>query len=788
MSESDERIVVWQRATAREREDSAAIAAWSKTVAARVAASGGTVLAHVSGTVVASFPPGDVGDAVEVALDLLDAAEDENVDVACGVAFGPVLDEGIATGAAIEAAESLAVRARAGEVLLDPSARDRARGLFLFARTIGGGAQERRAASVDRTHPRRDTSTAAIARLGPIPITPVTEALLPTFCAALDDARPALVLLRGPVGAGAVELTRAARLELTPAVVVELGGATNGVAPLASLRAALAIDGGAQMLVATLDEHERAALDDVLAGALIDHHAVLAAMLIAIERAGGAVWFLLSPLVGVDAATLSVVLAAYNASRAVACIARVGIDTPLPPEIDDVVNRVDLTLPPLRTADARVVARSVLGEATPIDVARRVAVLGGETPASVLEAARALIGAGDLVLDSESKERRFVWRGAERGGVQALALDALLAERLDQLDDESRRVLELVTQMPEWAPRAMLDALAAADGIRPRAIPRSLDRLTREGWLGAGENPRPASSFLRRFVGSASPPARVAEVHRFVAAQLPESARDAELCERALHLVLGGREAEGIPGLMIAAEALIAADYGGAATQLALVVLGTSVGGDHRRVAQEIVARFPTRHVRGTDAIGIEAPSVELAIPPEVLDEPSPAEFEAEMFPVDAPAVIDAPDADASQAETFLHLELRDAIRRRDYESLDSLAERAIAIGSDRKGVARIRALAAALRGDHAGAQARLDRMHDARAPMDRRALLTEAMVALRAGRKSHAIRLALRALAEARRAADERGEAVALFTLAACFRAMGRPNDAALLEARVDA
>jgi hypothetical protein len=61
-------------------------------------------------------------------------------------------------------------------------------------------------------------------------------------------------------------------------------------------------------------------------------------------------------------------------------------------------------------------------------------------------------------------------------------------------------------------------------------------------------------------------------------------------------------------------------------------------------------------------------------------------------------------------------------------------------------------------------------------------------MVALRAGRAPSAVRLALSALADARRAADERGEAVALFTLAACFRALGRPNDAALLESRVDA
>lgn len=806
MSESGDKIVVWQRAVPRTRDGSGALAAWSKQVAARFAASGGAVLAHVSGTVVACFPPSDVGDAVEVALDVLDEAEDADVTVSFGVAFGALAyDAGIATGAAIESAESLSVRAREGEVVLDPAARDRARGLFLFSRTVGAGAQANRAASIDRTHPRRDTATAAIARLGGIPITPATEALLPTLTSALGSNPPALALLRGPVGAGAVELVRAARAALAPAILVELGGATSGIAPLGSLRAALTRDPGAQMLVSHLLDPERAPLDRVLAGELVAHEPVRTALALAVERAGGAVWFLFSPLVAMDGATLSLVAALKRDDRAVACIARVGIETPLPPELDEMTDRVELTLPPLRTSDARVVAQAVLGEATPVDVARRVAVLGGDSPASVLEAARAMIGAGDLVMDTESAERRFVWRGAPRSGVQAIALDALLAERLDQLDDESRRLLELVTLMPEWGPRSMLDALAAADGLRARMVPRSLDRLIREGWLSPGEVPRPASSFLRRFVSSACPPARTAEVHRFVAGQLPASSRVAQDCERALHLVLGGREAEGVAGLLAAADALVAAGYGSSAAQLALVVLATDAPFADRERAQTILLAFPRRHLGVQGDVGTDAPSVEIALPLDMIDRnprsatippPRRSEPPTQVVPLDAHEEIEdelevAPanePAEAVDEETELHLELRDAIRRRDFDALDRLAERAIAVGSDMHAVARIRAIASALRGDLAGAQQRLDRMNTSETLRDRRALLAEAMVALRGGRHGPAIRLGLRALADARRAADERGEAVALFTLAACFRAAGRPNDAALLEARVDA
>ena len=787
MSETGERIVVWQRATAQARDGHAALASWSKQVSARFAASGGVVLAHLSGTVVASYPASDVGDAVEVALDLLDDSDEAGVTLSFGVAFGLLTEEsGTITGPAIESAESLAVRARPSEVLLDPLARDRARGLFLFARTVGSGAQANRAASIDRTHPRRDTSTAAMAQLGAIPITPATQALLPSLVAALTGDRPAIVLLRGPVDAGAVELIQSARAEISPAVVVELGGATSGIAPLASLRTALVRDPGAQMLVLPLDDRERAPLDAVLRGELVAHEQVRATLASAIERAGGTVWFLLSPLALMDAATLALVASLKIELSSVACIARSGVDSPLPPELEAISDRVELTLPPLRTSDARVVAQAVLGEATPVDVARRVAVLGGDTPASVLEAARALIGAGDLVIDTESEDRRYVWRNAPRPGVKAIALDALLAERLDQLDDESRRMLELVTWVPEWAPRSMLDALAALDGLRARAVPRSLDRLVREGWLSAGETPQPASSFLRRFVGAASPPARIAEVHRFVAAQIPPTEHVAEDAERALHLVLGGREIDGIPDLMRAAELLVANGYGGAAWQLAIVVLGTEGAAAFAERAQKIVEAFPRRHLAATE-IGTDAPSVEMPLPEEALKvdvtlrrEPEP---HTELQVLDAVADV---AEESESVEIELHTELRDAIRRRDFAALDGLAERAIAMGSDIKAVARIRALAAALRGDLTGAQQRLDRIEAA--PNDRRALLAEAMVALRGGRRQPATRLALRALADARRARDERGEAVALFTLAACFRAAGRPNDAALLEARVDA
>jgi hypothetical protein len=460
------------------------------------------------------------------------------------------------------------------------------------------------------------------------------------------------------------------------------------------------------------------------------------------------------------------------------------------------------------------------------DVARRVAVLGGDTPLGVVEAARAMIGSGDLVLEDD----RFVWRSTPRGGVRALALDVLVAERLELLDDESRRVLEAIAVMPDGSPRSLVDAIAGSDGVRPRSIARGLERLTREGWLdlrNADVAPRPVSSFVRRFVVSAVPPARAAELHRFVAAALAARVSGsteavAMAAERAIQLVEGGREDEAAP--MLVQIAALARDTGHSASagQLALAVLRSSATGEPRAAAQAIARELavvrgetelsPSRRApRDTDPITLRhrsvakaeteaertsappiAASAPITEPPsDPPTDPPLTEPPSDLLALDSngdPATEDRPIPLDPEEDSDLLGDVRDAIRRRDFDALERLAERAIAEGSDMAAVARLRALAEALRGDLAGAQRRLDRARAQNTPRDRRALLAEAMVALRAGRVPGAVRLSLSALADARRAADARGEAVALFTLAACFRALGRQNDAALLESRVDA
>src|SRR5262249_55008430 len=155
---------------------------------------------------------------------------------------------------------------------------------------------------------------------------------------------------------------------------------------------------------------------------------------------------------------------------------------------------------------------------------------------------------GDLVRDGDA----FRWRGAPRGGASAIALEEVIAERLETLDDESRRFLECICVAPEGAARELIEDVAGLDGLTERARARSEARLAREAWLtpegqwpvistvataasgsgtrtgattgsdggsgavqAAGDRaarPHPSSSSLRRVLVRAMPPARLGEL------------------------------------------------------------------------------------------------------------------------------------------------------------------------------------------------------------------------------------------------------------------------------------
>nr|MDQ3036811.1 hypothetical protein [Myxococcota bacterium] len=211
-----EKLILWHRLAARAREDASepgVILGWARTVRVRLSAAGGDILAQISGTVVAAFDATDATDVLEVALDLLDSAEQEGIGIATGIALGMV--EGGA-GRAVEIAELLATRAQPGEIVLDPAARERVEGLFLFGRQVSTGVGGPRGSSLDREHPRRDALAEGIARLGATPIAPITAELVPQLAAMMRWDQPPAIVLRGPAGAGAVELVAEAAALVGP--------------------------------------------------------------------------------------------------------------------------------------------------------------------------------------------------------------------------------------------------------------------------------------------------------------------------------------------------------------------------------------------------------------------------------------------------------------------------------------------------------------------------------------------------------------------------------------------
>src|SRR5262249_4607151 len=186
---------------------------------------------------------------------------------------------------------------------------------------------------------------------------------------------------------------------------------------------------------------------------------VRAALRAWLDAAKGRVVVLVDGVSQVDAASLDA-LAEMSTHDAVCVIARLAVGATALPFLTG-PHTEDGRAPPLRTADAISVASSVLGAATDDEVVRRVAVLGGDLPVGVHEAARALVACGDLV----PSEGGFTWRVGPRAGAQASPTTRWLLDRAALLDATTHRMLEIVCVAPEDAPDALLSRIAAGAGI-----------------------------------------------------------------------------------------------------------------------------------------------------------------------------------------------------------------------------------------------------------------------------------------------------------------------------------
>jgi len=729
-----ERVVLWHRCfppTTPEHDSPELIERWLEELRLRAYTVGGSVLARAGGSIAIAFGAHDLESAIDLALDVLDEVEDGalgGLPVAIGVGMGVVQEtaEG-PLGSAIDRAQLLANRARKGELVVDAATQEVAEAQFLFDRGVGSGAAAQRGTTIDRKVPRRATARLSVAYLGKPRIPERLREELAAIEALAGASESSCVVLRAPSGAGASGYLAVLEADLKPPMVIHVAGVPGALEPLGSLRFAFrrALDEGPDLpeplagIVQRLVEGEPPPREE-LDAALVEGLA-----------AAGRVWLFLDPIGLIDVETLRLI--ARIAQRTPVFVAvRAAVEAPVPAPLEGLPFE-SFVLPPLRSEDAKAVARTILGDDEDADIVRRVAVLGGDTVVGIEEAARTLVASGDLVHDGDC----FRWRGKPRTGARAIPIDALLQERLTSLEELPMRMLETVCVCPQGIAGEELAYVAEADGLDEGRQGEALSRLRQEALVD--QRNEPSSEHLRQMVLLSMPPSRLAELHRFLAdAVAMRSAGPLAWATVGFCQAEGGQPEDGARALLEAADRALELELEDGA----------------RRLAAAAVQIFPSADTRA-----------------------AAARISRAAVTVDGPR----PQGDR------ISLRAVHALMKGDVESVERALDMAVAEGRDLAATDRIRAMAFLARGDTASAMAAMARARSAgEGSLESRTrdALTLAWIFLQSGELEHCVRAGLDALAAARRTEDERGEAAALKTLASAYARADRSEDEALLVA----
>lgn len=802
-----ERLIVWQRCSVSARDDDAeALGRWSGQVAVKLEQAGGEILACLGSSVVAAFDPMEVNAVLELALGLVQQAEaaasEGGPAVALGITLGEVLArEGASLapvtfiGVAIDRAQALANRARNGEVVLDSVAHEHAGEHFLFSRSVAVGAL--RGVAIDRTFPRKRDCRDAMQLLKPAPLSPPELAIVQEIQALQTAEGGHRVVLRMGNNAALMALIDGARAQVQPPLYLHLGRQAGGLQPLGGLQLALRRCLGpvedrlsAVLGDLALDESVIAALQAISDGGAIQRteavhavHALFAAATHGGRDGGRSVgsgtrpWVVVESLHEVDAASLGVLAdAGLQPNSDVLLLTTVSADGHIPAPLTKGAQVHDLTLPGLRMSDARVVAEQVLSLEAGSEVARRVAMLGGDSRLGVVEAARTLIAAGDLIHDGQ----KFAWRTGPREGGGPVSVEALLTERIISLDPAAYRMLEVLCTSAPCAPRSRISTAATFDGLDAADHDRAIRVLRGEGLLDANGNLEPASSLVRSTFRANMPPARAAELHRYTidAVRSEPVMQDEDCFAQALlgfHLAEGGLEREAAVAFLSAARAAIATGFQRSAVRLAAAAVQLD-GSPNTRLLASTIARAVDKGPTTGESV---RPGVASLPPPTgVLSEPPPIGLRADSTRI---------------GENAIHAAIA-AIFARDFDAVERCIDTALAAGQSRASAERLRAMAHLARGNVGDALRTLEQAAGQRetprtTPRDATAdSIASALVQLQSGHAGEAIRSALDALGSARAHDDRRGQAASLHVLAGCFRSIDRAKDAGRLQAAADA
>jgi hypothetical protein len=770
-----ERLVLCQRATAASGTFEDALT-WRRAVATRLEVAGGEALGGVGASVVFAFDPLELDDVVELALGLLQDAADEQpqLEVACGLALGEVvrLPEdagGGSAGAAIDRAWLLAARAETGELVFDAPAQALSEGSLLFRRMLQAGSVSGHV--LDARHPYKRQCRELLRALQPPELSERGSQAFDQLRALAAQPGRMHVVLRGPQPHTALDWLQRLADEAHPILVLHLAQRGSGLQPLGALQRALG-GSSARLFGAQLEPALREVLEVWLQGGTVRRREAvdaLSALMRVASAHGERVWIVLRELRELDSPSLAICTEAVERSGVDPLVWVLADDPSLaPPVLLRGVGHEVVVIDPLSAPERVRVAQSVLGNATDAEIARRVALAGGETSLGIAEAARTLVAAGDLVLEDGA----FSWRAQPRATSLPIPVEALLTERLAGLDAPAQRLLEAVCTAPLGAGFELAAEVAALDGLTTDAIERAEHQLRREAWLDGSGQLGALEFAVHNAVRNAMPPARAAELHRFVATAL---ARQLTVLRGpafgsallAHHLAEGGREREASIALLDAAQAATEAGFERMALRLAAL-------------ARKLDASIET----ASRARGL-AHRVETGPPPATNTLASlPVSPHAESAPGHAPIEIEA--ADPKQMAGSAVRAAIWAIVYGDVESAERALDVALAAGWDTAAAQRLWSIAQLRRGDVPEAVRTLKQANtNASEPGGgMREAIAAGLILLEAGAVIDAVRSVLEALSAARRAQDRRAERAALELLAGCYRALGRAHEAERIDA----
>ncbi len=779
-----ERFVLWHRAALPSTDEALAateVASWTRSVALRLREAGGEWLGSIGGTTVAAFDLPDMTLAIEQVLWLLEELErakkgalaDLRVAFGCAVGdvevtTGPDDRTPVHFGEALDRAQVLAGTARRGQVLFDETARELASTTYLFGPSIAVPGRALRGHPIDRRIPRLSACRAALAKLSEaIPPERLTRALEPIGAAARERGVHRFAL-RGGSGSGALEALGKVLAAARPIELLRLGVVPGALEPLGSLRLALLRRFGDPASVSVTLPPGQAPFASVLGqiarGEPIPQKLATDAVraLLGRPRDGAAKACILVDPLSVDADTLKLVDALADGAIDLLLVVRASADARLPRPFAPPPEG-EIRVPLLKPDEALEVARGVVGLAADPDIAEVVAVHGGDSPLGILEAARTLVSSGDLVHDGA----RFQWRLAARAAESRIPLRLLLDERLRAVEPIASRMLEVVCVAPFGFPPHVLHRTAALDGLDEESRLQSIAALRQEAFLADDRELRPSSEAVRAMVLRSMPPARLAELHRFLAAAIEEDIGPGTLVRATTGFLRGeGGDTEvGALSLLEAAAAATRAGHERSAVRLAATAVQCHPSNEVRAAASRV-----------THAVGAGTPVA--------LQRPARTNR-----PVGAQTMIDLP-AIPAPSERAGEGAIK-ALLARDFERVDRLIETAIAEGRSLAAADRLRSMALLARGDRPGAReayARALSNADDDPKHVARMALVESFLLLDEGDAPSALRPALHALSIARRLRDPVGEAAAMRTVACCYRALGREENAlAIREAAPD-